>query len=215
MLTENPVFVPESGVTCSTSGRKSEPVKLEISRAKPRTLAQSGRLGVRSTSMTASASCRACRSDSPTASFSSSSMMPLWSTDRPSSRAEQSMPADSTPRTLAFLILVPSGSCTPGQASADTIPARTLGAPQTTWICSEPVSTWHKVSLSASGCLATDTTLAVMMASSPTNSSSTLSTSRPSMVSRSASCAGLKSFVEVNCSSQLTVHFMSSTCAHH
>ena len=39
--------------------------------------------------------------------------MPEWSPPRPSSRAEQFMPQDTTPRSLDFLILTPPGSSAP------------------------------------------------------------------------------------------------------
>ena len=43
--------------------------------------------------------------------------MPLWSSVRPSSRSEQIMPKDGAPRSLAFLITVPSGRLEPTKAT--------------------------------------------------------------------------------------------------
>ena len=50
---------------------------------------------------------------------------------RPSSRAEHSMPFDSTPRSLAGLMRTSSGSWAPTMATATFSPARTFFAPQT------------------------------------------------------------------------------------
>ena len=69
----------------------------------------------------------------------SSSMMPEWSALIVSSRAEQSMPKLSTPRSLPFLIFsgLPflsrnSGMAAPIFANAVLIPLRMFGAPHTT-----------------------------------------------------------------------------------
>jgi hypothetical protein len=56
--------------------------------------------------------------------------MPAASASMPSSLAEQSMPKDSTPRTVACRISS-SGSLAPTRAQAVLSPARALGAPQT------------------------------------------------------------------------------------
>ncbi len=66
----------------------------------------------------------------PTGASAASASSPPWSSDSPSSRAEHSMPKDSTPRTLAALILTP-GSSAPTSAQGTFMPAATLGAPQT------------------------------------------------------------------------------------
>ena len=88
---------------------------------------------------------RAPRADrDPSGSDSGSSMMPSCSSPRPSSRAEQSMPFDSRPRSFARLMPMPPGSCAPTIATATLSPARTFLAPQT--ICSRSlpsVVTWH------------------------------------------------------------------------
>jgi hypothetical protein len=59
-------------------------------------------------------------------------MRPAASSESPSSRAEQSMPKDSTPRSFALRISMPPGSLAPMVASGAFIPARAFGAPQTT-----------------------------------------------------------------------------------
>jgi len=59
--------------------------------------------------------------------------MPSWFSLMPSSRVEQSMPIDTTPRSLLFLMRKSPGSTAPIVAQATLIPARTLGAPQTIW----------------------------------------------------------------------------------
>ena len=47
---------------------------------------------------------------------------PAASAERPSSRAEQSMPKDSTPRSLAFSIFMPPGRAVPTVASGTRSP---------------------------------------------------------------------------------------------
>ena len=48
-----------------------------------------------------------------------------------SSSSARIIPLDSTPRSLAFFSLVPSGMTEPGRATATVWPAATFGAPQT------------------------------------------------------------------------------------
>ena len=86
--------------------------------------------------------------------------MPEWSSEKPSSSAEQSMPWLSTPRILLFLITSPPGSFAPMVASGAIIPARTFGAPQTMESSPAPASTRQSESLSALGCFATSSTFA-------------------------------------------------------
>jgi len=99
------------------------------------------------------------------------------------------MPCETMPRSLAFLIFRSSGMRAPTVASGAFIPAQTLGAPQT--ICkgpSSPAATWHTCNLSASGCASTDSTSATTTPLKPPATGSTESTSRPAIVSCSASC---------------------------
>ena len=74
------------------------------------------------------------RMNAPAGVSGGSSMMPAWSPPGSASSFElQSMPNDSTPRSLPFLILnPPSGTTAPIFASAVLRPARQFGAPQTT-----------------------------------------------------------------------------------
>ena len=98
------------------------------------------------------------------------------------------MPSDCTPRSLAFLILKSPGNFAPTVATATFMPAAALLAPQT--ICrfsSPPTLTWQTPSLSASGCCSRDT---ISPTTTPVNNGaaiSTESTSRPAILSWSAS----------------------------
>ena len=58
--------------------------------------------------------------------------MPLWSSPRPSSRAEQSIPSWTMPRIGLGSIARPSGITVPGVASGTTSPASMLNAPHHT-----------------------------------------------------------------------------------
>ena len=69
------------------------------------------------------------------------------------------MPADSTPRIVAFFKAMPvPGRVSPGRANTPFMPVRALAAPHTTWTLSWPVSTRQTVSRSASGCFSTFST---------------------------------------------------------
>ncbi len=87
--------------------------------------------------------------------------IPLWSSDSPSSLREHSIPLDSAPRILDFLISNSSLNFVPIVASATMSPVLWFGAPQTTCRVSLPVFTLHRVSLSASGCFSTLSSFAV------------------------------------------------------
>ena len=102
------------------------------SRAIPRILKQSPRLGVRSTSIIASSKSRYLTKSTPTLASEGNSHNPLASSPRPSSSCAQSIPKDSTPRSLAFLILKLPGKTAPTVANGTLIPTRALGAPHTT-----------------------------------------------------------------------------------
>ncbi|MNT65978.1 hypothetical protein D3C72_2040080 [compost metagenome] len=69
---------------------------------------------------------------SPTGASAASSSRPSFSSLICSSAAEHSMPLDSTPRSLAFLILKSPGNSAPIMAKGIFRPGRTFGAPHTT-----------------------------------------------------------------------------------
>src|SRR5690606_29306906 len=163
------------------------------SRAMPRMPRQSPRLGVRSTSMIWSSSPSQSRRSVPTGASAGSSSRPLPSSDSPSSLAEQSMPCDSTPRSLARRIARPPGSAAPTTASGAFRPTRALGAPQTICSVSLPVLTLQTCSLSASGWRSQPTISATITPRNSGAAGAMPSTSRPAMVSRSPRAAGLSS----------------------
>ncbi len=166
------------------SGR---PKPRAVSRAMPSTERQSARLGVMETSMTSRSSPRTSVSFWPGLKPGSSTMMPAWSSDRPSSRSEQIIPRDSTPRSLAFLMTRPPGMVVPMVATGTFCPLATLGAPQTIWASSgPPTSTLHTERWSLSGWGAQSTTWPTTMGAMASKGSRMASTSRPCMVSRSA-----------------------------
>jgi len=110
--------------------------------------------------------------------------MPSASSPRPSSRAEHSMPWDSTPRILLRRILFPSGSRAPTRAMGATMPSCTLVAPHTTARGPPlPASTLHKLRRSAWGWGKTSSTRATTTLSMGADNGSALSTVRPADVS--------------------------------
>lgn len=117
----------------------------------------------------------------PTGASAASSIRPLLSSLICSSDAEHSIPCDSTPRSLAFLILKSPGSSAPIMANGILMPARALGAPQTTWKVSAPLLTWHTRSLSASGCCSALRISPTTMPLKAPATGCTASTSRPTM----------------------------------
>ena len=122
---------------------------------------------------------------SPTGASAGSTRRPEASSAIPSSRAEQSMPEDSMPRTLATLIVRLPGRTAPGRAQGTLRPAAALGAPQT--ICRgwpSPISTRQTLRRSASGCLLTSSTWATTTSAKAGATFSSSSTSRPAMVRR-------------------------------
>ena len=138
--------------------------------------------------MTVSSRSNHCARSIPAGASSANSMMPLLSSARPSSEPEHSMPNDSTPRSLAFLSLVPSGSRPPTRAKAEVSPSRALGAPHTTCtVSASPASTSQTRSLSASGCGATLAILPTTTFSKAGRADSRASTSSPNEVRFSAS----------------------------
>ncbi len=91
--------------------------------------------------------------------------MPAASSPISSSASERIIPLDSTPRSFALPSLVPSGITAPGSATGTVWPAATFGAPQTIVRVPSPASTSQTLSLSASGCFSTDSTLPTTKAS--------------------------------------------------
>ena len=113
---------------------------------------QSVRLEVISTSTIASPDPRSSCTGLPTRGVPGSTQIPCASSESPSSRSEQIMPSDSTPRILLFRSFVPSGSLAPICATATDCPAATLGAPHTTEsFVPPPISTTQSLSRSALG----------------------------------------------------------------
>ncbi|MCY1439301.1 hypothetical protein D9M71_555330 [compost metagenome] len=101
------------------------------------------------------------------------------------------MPLDSTPRSLAFLILKSPGSSAPRVAKGIFRPGRTFGAPQTTWKVSLPLLTWHTRSLSASGCCSVLSTSPTITPVNAPAAGVTLSTSRPAIDRRATNSSRL------------------------
>ena len=166
------------------SGR---PKPRAASRAMPSTDRQSARFGVMDTSMTSRSRPRASVRGWPGLNSGGRTMMPACSSDRPSSRSEQIMPRDSTPRSLARLISMPPGMVVPMSATGTFWPWATLGAPQTMGKSSgPPTSTAQTERWSDSGCWERSTTCPTTMEAMASNGSRMASTSRPCMVRRSA-----------------------------
>ena len=123
---------PDSaGVDAGTDAlvRRTAPV----SRATPATDRQSGRFGVISSSKMRSDRPRYSANGHPTGASSGRMSSPLWSAPRPSSAAEQFMPRDSTPRSFAFLMVMPLGRVAPTTATGTLSPASKFCAPHTIW----------------------------------------------------------------------------------
>ncbi len=170
------------------------PVSAASSRATPRTERQSGRFGVTSTSRTWSSRPRwATRSWPRRASPSRRRSPASCSSPRPSSRSEQSIPCDSTPRIRAAATRRPPGSVAPGGANAARAPTLVFGAPETTEKRSRPVETrqrsrrwpWLSPSSRSIASISPTTTPARPAGVSAV----TLATSTPAFVSRSAASA--------------------------
>ena len=176
---------------------------------------QSPRFHVISRSNTVSPFGSASTSGVPLASEASSSMIPEWSCEMQSSFAEQSMPDDGTPRSLAGLILKPpSGTTAPIFATATLRPARQLGAPQTMPSFSPPpTSTVQTCMWSESGWGSQVRTSPTTKCSSRAGPSvSTASTSTPEKVSLSDSSCVDMSETSTYSFSQETGIFMVRRC---
>ncbi|CVI09054.1 hypothetical protein AMPH_13106 [Acinetobacter baumannii] len=153
------------------------------SRAIPRILKQSPRFGVILISMTLSSSFKYSRMFTPTGASLGNSSKPSILSSRSISEAPHSMPCDSTPRSLPFLILKSPGNIAPIVATGAFIPARTLGAPHT--ICKgspEPIFTVVTRRRSASGCCSTVRTSPTTTPVNGLATGASSSTSRPSIV---------------------------------
>ena len=166
--------------------------KAATSRAMPRIDIASPRLGVTASSNTVSSRPRYSRTFAPTGASGGNSTMPSEMSLKPNSLAEHNMPADSTPRNLAALILRSPGRCAPTVASAVFKPARALGAPQT--ICNgappSPRLTSQTRSLSACGC---GWALTISATRTPSNGGAAAaidSNSKPAIVSALPSALG-------------------------
>ena len=154
-----------------------------ISRAIPRILKQSPRFGVILMSITLSSSFKYSRIFIPTGASAGNSNNPSILSSKSISEAPQSIPCDSTPRSLPFLILKSPGNTAPIVATGAFMPTPTFGAPQT--ICKaspEPIFTVVTRKRSASGCCSTVRTSPT---TTPVNGFATganSSTSKPNMV---------------------------------
>ena len=120
----------------------------------------------------------------PTGASLGSSNRPSILSSRSISEAPQSMPCDSIPRSLPFLILKSPGSTAPIVATGAFMPTRTFGAPQT--ICkvsAVPMFTVVTRKRSASGCCSTVKTSPTTTPVKGFAAGIISSTSKPSIVS--------------------------------
>src|SRR5690606_16597431 len=176
-----------TGAGSNIGSRSGTPAIADNSRATPWMLMQCARFGVSFSAWTASSSSSAPRRSAPGGASTSSDIRPLWSSDRPSSRAEHSIPSLSTPRIVTGLISRPPGSCAPGSAHGTHMSGFTFGAPQTIVRSRpSPASTSQTDSLAAFGWRATLRTRATTTPWNGGAAALVSSTSRPAMVSRSA-----------------------------
>ena len=133
------------------------------------------------------------------------SIIPLWSSPIPNSRAEHIIPFDTTPRNLPDAISCPSIT-QPGTASADINPTRALGAPHTTWRkVPVPSSTINTCRWSLFSCGLHSTIFAAIGGIGDCKSS----TSSPIRVKVSAICAADASVFKYSIN-QSYVHFIFS-----
>ncbi len=179
------------------SGRRTPPpTNAATSRATPTIDSASPRFGLTSTSSTTSPS--SGRRSAPSGSSSPEPRMwiPSASSPSPSSIAEQSIPCDSTPRILVRSMRRPPVSTEPTSATGTSCPTAMLSAPHTT--CSgspEPTSTLVSHSLSAFGCRSTERSRPTTTSVQSAPETSIALTSRPRIVSSSASACGARSKV--------------------
>ena len=157
------------------------------SRAMPRTPRQSGRFGVMPISIIGSSSPNATAAGLPMLAPASNSIMPSWSSFRPSSAPEHIMPRLSTPRIFALPRTMPlAGMTAPSCANIPTRPARALGAPHTSCCSPPPLLTVQICKRSASGCGAVAIISATSKLAKVSDGSTSASTSSPISVSLSA-----------------------------
>ena len=119
--------------------------------ATPHTLKQSLRLGVNFKVVIRSLRSSAILTSVPFFKSWLISKIPSASSLNPNSFKEQSIPNDSTPRTLASLISI-AGNLAPTKAHATLMPCLALEAPQTICNVLLPIFTSQTWSRSASGC---------------------------------------------------------------
>src|SRR5947207_2173341 len=177
-----------TGIDVAAGADSGAPVMAAASRAMPTIDRQSARLGVSCSVRSLSSSSSAWRKSVPGASPSSRRNRPEASSLKPSSRAEHSMPRDSTPRIACRAMIEPPGREAPSSAQGASMPAVALGAPQT--ICNRsrsPTSTEQTRSRSAFGCAATASIRPTTTRENGGATGSIASTSSPAIVSASAS----------------------------
>src|SRR6267143_2268913 len=133
---------PPLSASLGRGTRSGAPVSACTSRAMPRCESASGRLGVTFSSKIVSGSPSACSIGVPIRVSRGKVSSPAWSSESPTSRAEQSIPELSTPRSFARPIRWPPGSTAPGRAIGTTSPTWKFCAPQTTWCVPRPSPTW-------------------------------------------------------------------------
>src|SRR6266704_6200738 len=188
------VGVAPGGSTASAGSRNGTPSACDSSRAMPRTDRQYPRSGVTSRSSTMSSSPTSGRAGSPGAAESGgSTMIPVWSSPIPSSRAEQIMPSEIRSYVLRAAIANPPGRTVPGGATTTRSPTAKLNAPQMIPRgAASPTSTWqyrirflYPVSSSISRTRPTTSGPSTVDARSTTSS-----TSMPTRTSASSSTAG-------------------------
>ena len=127
------------------------PVMAATSRAMPSRLMASGRFVVTSMSRMTSSRPRTLVTSAPSSASGGSTRMPEWSSATPSSRAEHSIPSETSPRIVARPIVTSPGRRAPGRATGTLSPTLKLWAPHTMRRDDTPVVTSTTSSLSALG----------------------------------------------------------------
>ena len=118
---------------------------------------------------------------------------PAWSSPRPSSRPEQSIPFEVTPRIFRFAISKPPGSTAPTGASGTRSPSSKLVAPQTISSGPPPASTTTRRTRSAPSIAVISSIRAITTSLNPSPTTSISSTTRPrssSVARRSPASSG-------------------------
>ncbi len=178
--------------TCGSGSENGTPKYAARSRATPAIDSASGRLASTSNSITVSATTpKASPTGAPRGRSAGRCRMPAWSSPRPSSLAEHSMPLDHSPRILRRAISMPSGITVSSVASGTRMPTSRLEAPQA--ICNaspSPASTSTSRIRSASGWARTSSTLPTTMPARLDPTVSIDSTDSPRLPQASAIRAG-------------------------